>query len=160
MESLVILTLALLTAILIISIITLTKVKKPQKDNYRSQQANIQSLRDMGPTAGGARTTSPPGFTDACTNLFAQGCGDYGNVVGNDSGQAKCLGYSEMDDIPPYGTAVVAYQSSDCSNPLQYQPGYLCGGGSGDPSSNPCPSGGTVIGTAPENPYGCTNICQ
>jgi hypothetical protein len=160
MESHTILTLALLTAILIISIITLTKVKKPQKDNYRSQRANIQSLRDMGPTAGGSRVTPPPGFTDACLGLFSQGCDQYGNIVGNDSGQVKCIGYTEPDEMPPYGTTVVAYQPSDCDNPLQWQQGYLCQGGSGDPSSNPCPSGGTVIGDAPENPYGCTNICQ
>lgn len=126
------------------------------------------NVKDIGPSAGGNRDTNPPAdFVSGCQNAFASGCATPENTVnvcgGYDSNNnlvINCQDYTNMDDQSCNNATYVAYESNDCSQPYQWVPGYLCGGGSGDPSSNPCPSGGNVVGPAPSNPYGCTNICQ
>jgi len=140
----------------------------PNRMALRARQAVRRNVKDLGPSAGGDRISNPPAsFVSGCQNAFSSGCASGGatvNVCGGSDNNGNmvinCQDYTDMDDQSCNNASFVAYQASDCASPLAWAPGYLCGGGSGDPSTNPCPSGGSVVGTAPPNVYGCTNICQ
>lgn len=149
----------------VLSVLILVKVKNGCKQHYSSGLR----VRDIGPSAGSTRVTPPDSFVSACNNAFSQGCASGGatvNVCGgldsNGNMVVACQDYTDMDDQTCDQSQYVAYQPSDCSQPYAWAPGYLCGGGtaSGDPPINPCPAGGTVIGVAPENVYGCTSVCR
>lgn len=120
----------------------------------------FKGLRDMGPTAGGDRVQLSPDnpFVSQCNAIFeGGGCsGDNNfNVCGDDTG-ATCQDNNDMSDMGCYGSKYTAYSASDCSNPLRTLNGYLCRGN----NRMSCPSGGRVVGDAPQNPWGCTSICQ
>lgn len=136
----------------------------PNKASRRSKTI----VKDMGPSAGRDRVSNPPNdFVSGCQTAFSTGCASSGgtvNVCGgldsNNNMVINCQDYTNMDDQSCYNSSFVAYQPSDCTNPYQWTQGYLCGGGSGDPGSNPCAEANNVIGPAPPNLYGCTNICN
>jgi hypothetical protein len=149
----------------VLAALILNKVnKKCSKDTY----TRPRKVGDIGPSAGGERVNPPSDFVSGCQAAFDSGCASRGvtvNVCGgydsNNKMQIGCQDYTDMNDTSCYNSNYVAYQRSDCSKPYTWTSGYLCGGGSGDPSSNPCPSlSNNVLGPAPNNPYGCTNICQ
>jgi len=97
------------------------------------------------PSAGGNRVNNPPvQFVAGFKQAFESGCASDGatvNVCGWNDGQVACQDYMNMDDMTCCDSDLVAYQAGDCSNPYEWKSGYLCGGGSGDPMTNPCPSG-------------------
>ena len=160
-----------LVAVVLAALILNKVSKKCTKDTYTRPQPRTRfggRVKDIGPSAGGNRVNNPPSdFVSGCQNAFNSGCASDGatvNVCGgydnNNVMQIGCQDYTNMDDTNCYNSSYVAYQQSDCKKPFAWASGYLCGGGSGDPSSNPCPSPGSIVGVAPPNPYGCTNICQ
>jgi len=166
--------LVLILAILGVGIATFVKLSKKCK----SKSESFMKVGDIGPSAGGQRVSKPPSqvFQQQCLQAFQnqpsdgspdcsqntvpddQGTGSYGNnICGNDSG-AICQDNSNMNDTRCSGAPYVAYQASDCAQPFVNAGGYLCGdNGSG---SCPAPLGSNVGGSAPPNPWGCTNVCQ
>jgi len=161
-----VLTFVLALAALIMVAVMLSKVKKCCKNNE-----NYHNVKDIGPVASNKKISLPTNsqFASSCQNAFQNQCNSTSNVCGDDSGNVACQDFTDMDDQSCYNmnAKYVAYTSDDCNQPYNYTGGYLCGGGSGDVMDNPCPSienaeqrGITVLGNAPENPYGCTNICQ
>lgn len=133
-------------------------------DKKCNKQGYSPLVKDIGPSAGGNIVQNPPqDFVTGCQNAFASGCASNQqtvNVCGGYDGNGNmiigCQDYTNMDDTSCSNSSYVAYQASDCTQPYQWTSGYLCGGS----NTSVCPPlSSNILGTAPNNPYGCTNIC-